>query len=192
MDKFKAIKEQVKIADVVERFGVKLNSHDKGLCPFHNEKTPSFSVKKDDNMFKCFGCGASGDAIDFVAKLKDVDVSQAADILAEMYHIDIDTEQPKARNTARASAKVDSKQVADINEQSPKTAVTEYIKSCVKDASLTDYFAKRGLNVDTVKKYCLGFDVKRNAIVIPYSSKLTYYQTRSVTDKAFFKPKTED
>ena len=62
-DKFEKIKTEVRIADVVERFGVKLNYHDKGLCPFHKEKTPSFSVDRKTHIFTCFGCGETGDVI---------------------------------------------------------------------------------------------------------------------------------
>ncbi|MEG1882026.1 MAG: AAA family ATPase [Clostridia bacterium] len=167
-------------------------SFDKSCCPFHSEKTPSFSVKREDNMFKCFGCGESGDSVDFVAKIKNIDKVDAAKLLAGLYHIDIDIEQPKARNTARTSAKVDSEQVVGLDKQAHKTAVTEYIKSCIKDSDKTDYFARRGLSADTVKKYSLGYDIARKSVLIPYSSKLTYYQTRSVEGKSFYKPKTED
>ena len=50
-DIFEKVKDQVKIADAVEAFGIKLNSRDKGLCPFHREKTPSFSIDRKNNMF---------------------------------------------------------------------------------------------------------------------------------------------
>ena len=71
-DIFETVKSQVKIADVVEYFGVKLNSRDKGLCPFHREKTASFSVDRKNNIFTCFGCGETGDVITFVSKIKDI------------------------------------------------------------------------------------------------------------------------
>lgn len=77
-DIFETVKSQVKIADVVEQFGVKLNSRDKGLCPFHREKTASFSVDRNTNIFTCFGCGETGDVITFVAKIKDIEPYEAA------------------------------------------------------------------------------------------------------------------
>lgn len=167
MDIFEKVKEQTNIADVVESFGVQLNNKDKGLCPFHNEKTPSFSVDRKSNIFKCFGCGETGDAIAFVSKLKNIEPLNAAKCLADMYRI-------------------------DLGDCPNRVSIKDYLKACIRDVEKTDYFAKRGLTADTVKKYCLGYDVKRNAIVLPYSSELRYYQTRSIADKKFFKPTTEE
>ena len=140
-----------------------------GLCPFHNEKTPSFSVKKEDNIFKCFGCGESGDAITFVAKLKGIEPIEAAREIAEKYHIEIEDKK-----------------------YSKSSTITDYLKRCIADVSKTDYFELRCLNKSTIRKFCLGYDTYHNSAVIPYSSKLTYYQSRSIGEKAFFKPKTED
>ncbi len=170
-DIFEKVKDQVKIADAVEAFGVKLNSRDKGLCPFHHEKTPSFSVDRKNNIFTCFGCGETGDVITFASKIKEVEPLEAAKLLAEMFHIDVGEEERKPSKTV---------------------SIAEYIKRCIADIDKTDYFEKRGLSKATIRKFCLGYDDYRTAVVIPYSSKLTYYQTRSTIEKSFFKPKTED
>lgn len=166
-DIFEKVKDQVKIADAVEAFGVKLNSRDKGLCPFHREKTPSFSIDRKNNIFMCFGCGETGDVITFASKMKEVEPLEAAKLLAEMFHIDVD-------------------------DCTKRTSIKDYLKACIRDADKTDYFQKRGLTKETVKKYCLGYDAKRNAIVLPYSSELRYYQTRSISDKKFYKPTNEE
>ena len=166
-DIFEKVKDQVKIADAVEAFGIKLNSRDKGLCPFHREKTPSFSIDRKNNIFTCFGCGETGDVITFASKMKEVEPLEAAKLLAEMFHIDVD-------------------------DCIKRTSIKDYLKACIKDADKTDYFQKRGLTKETVKKYCLGYDAKRNAIVLPYSSELRYYQTRSISDKKFYKPTNEE
>lgn len=168
-DKFEKVKAEVKIADVVERFGVKLDRNDKGLCPFHHEKTPSFSVDRKNNIFTCFGCGETGDVITFVAKIKGVEPIEAVKILAEEFRVDIE-EKPTAR----------------------KLTIKEYIRRCLTDIEKTDYFTKRGLTKPTIRKFCLGYDEYRKAVVIPYSSKMEYYQTRGTEDKVFFKPRTED
>lgn len=166
-DIFEKVKDQVKIADAVEAFGIKLNSRDKGLCPFHREKTPSFSVDRKNNIFTCFGCGETGDVITFASKMKEVEPLEAAKLLAEMFHVDVD-------------------------DCTKRTSIKDYLKVCIRDADKTDYFQKRGLTKETVKKYCLGYDAKRNAIVLPYSSELRYYQTRSISDKKFYKPTNEE
>lgn len=166
-DIFEKVKDQVKIANAVEAFGIKLNSRDKGLCPFHREKTPSFSIDRKNNIFTCFGCGETGDVITFASKMKEVEPLEAAKLLAEMFHIDVD-------------------------DCTKRTSIKDYLKVCIKDADKTNYFQKRGLTKETVKKYCLGYDVKRNAIVLPYSSELRYYQTRSISNKKFYKPTNEE
>lgn len=169
-DKFEKVKAEVKIADVVERFGVKLDRNDKGLCPFHHEKTPSFSVDRKNNIFTCFGCGETGDVITFVAKIKGIEPLEAVKLLAEEYRVDIGEDKPTSKTAT----------------------VTDYIKRCLTYIGRTDYFEKRGLSRSTIRKFCLGYDEYRKAVVIPYSGKLNYYQTRGTVDKVFFKPKTED
>ena len=62
-----------------------LNSRDKGLCPFHREKTPSFSIDRKNNIFTCFGCGETGDVITFASKIKEVEPLEAAKLLAEIF-----------------------------------------------------------------------------------------------------------
>lgn len=171
---FEKVKEGVDIETAVEAFGVKLNRNRQGLCPFHNEKTPSFSVDREKKMFKCFGCGESGDVIDFVAKLKGIEGLEAAKLLADMYNIKI--EEPQSAQPA-AKKKLD---------------ISKYIKECIANAGRTDYFKKRGFTGETVKRFNLGYDTVRDAVVIPYNKNLTYYQTRGVKEKVFFKPRTED
>ena len=170
MGLFEEIKQAVSIRDIVERYGLQLDKNNKGLCPFHQEKTPSFSVKPDENIFHCFGCGAHGDAIDFAAKIKEIEPLEAAKLIATDYGISYE----------------------ETKETSKRREIRDYLRACIENVRKTDMFQKRGLRESTIKKFCLGFDEKRNCIVIPYSSKLEYYQTRSVVDKVFFKPKTED
>lgn len=169
-DIFEKVKDHVNIADVVTEFGVQLSSRDKGLCPFHSEKTPSFSVDRKTNIFTCFGCGASGDVIAFVSKIKECEPLDAAKYLCERYNIALDESKPTVKNQS----------------------ITDYIKKCLADIAKTDYFDKRGLTKATIRKFLLGFDDYRKAVVIPYSSKMKYYQTRAVYDKKFYKPTTEE
>ena len=189
---FEEVKRRASIAEVVRSFGVKLDRAGKACCPFHLEDTPSFSVKKEDNIFKCFGCGESGDAVDFVAKIKGMDLLSAARLLAKMYGISVDG-KPHGGGNRGAYKQVGKgqKRVCAANSAATR-AIKDYITACNATVSRTDYLKRRGLNEDTIKKFFLGFDTEKQAVVIPYSSKLEYYQTRSVTDKKFRKPKTGD
>ena len=70
------VKSKVDISSVIGKY-IKLNSKAKALCPFHKEKTPSFSVNRKDGYFYCFGCGAGGDVIKFIEMYKSVSFSEA-------------------------------------------------------------------------------------------------------------------
>ena len=60
-----------------------------GLCPFHDEKTPSFSVRPSLGVWHCFGCGAHGDIFDYIKKRDSIDFGEAVEVLADMYHIEL-------------------------------------------------------------------------------------------------------
>ncbi len=186
---FERVKEAASITRVVEHFGgLKLNRSHMACCPFHTENNPSFSVKESEGIFKCFSCGESGDAIDFVSKIKDIEPLDAVKLIAEMYGIsDIKPEAPSA--TIR-TAKPDK--TARNPVRSIKQAITEYIKACAAEIDKTDYFIKRGLSKETIKRFSLGYDTVKKCVVVPYSSKLDYYQTRSTEGKEFRKPPTEE
>ena len=83
------IKENVSIIDIVERAGINLK-HNKACCPFHHEKTPSFSVHPKKNIFKCFGCGIGGDVIEFTRMFYNTDFIGAVKILNTEFNLGIE------------------------------------------------------------------------------------------------------
>lgn len=86
-DKLEQIKDSIDIVDLIGSY-VPLTKRGKnylGLCPFHKEKTPSFTVNPDGKFFKCFGCGAGGDAFTFLELYEGMDFNQAVKFLAEKY-----------------------------------------------------------------------------------------------------------
>ena len=95
------IKEQSDIVDVISET-VKLKRSGRnfsGLCPFHNEKSPSFSVSQDKQIYKCFGCGEAGNVITFVMKNKNLPFVDAVKYLAERVNIVIEDESGKRNKT---------------------------------------------------------------------------------------------
>jgi DNA primase len=90
-DAVRTIKEAVDIVTLIgEHIDLrKTGSHYKGLCPFHAEKTPSFTVNREKQMFHCFGCGANGDVFAFVMKRQNLQFPEAVRLLAEKAGIDL-------------------------------------------------------------------------------------------------------
>src|ERR1700722_15936992 len=91
MNIFSFLKQRISIVDVVQEYTTlkKAGSYLKGTCPFHSEKTASFTVSPHKEIFYCFGCHASGDTIGFIAKIEHCSQLEAAQHLIERYRIDV-------------------------------------------------------------------------------------------------------
>ncbi len=111
------LKHRVSIADVISRV-VSLKkaggSRLKGLCPFHNEKTPSFNVDVDKGFFKCFGCGKAGDAITFVRETEQLSFTEAVEALGQRYGVVIQYEEGAGPSREERSLR---QELYDLHEQ---------------------------------------------------------------------------
>ena len=142
------LKSRCNIVDVVGRHVVlkKTGNNHKGLCPFHNEKTPSFVVSEDKQIFTCFGCGATGDAIEFTRRYHNLDFPGAVERLASEYGIDLS-------NTGFAT---EGKKTIlyDLNRE----AAAFYYRRFTKSANPGyDYMKKRGIEPATLRTFGIGF-----------------------------------
>lgn len=95
MNIFEEVKNRVKITDVCNLLGIKLDKHYKTLCVFHKEHTPSFSVLPDKNIFFCFGCGEKGDCITLTSKLLNISPLEAVKYLNDMFHLGLNIQGKK-------------------------------------------------------------------------------------------------
>ncbi|MDO4869621.1 MAG: DNA primase [Bacillota bacterium] len=141
------IKSRCNIVDVIGRVVSlkKAGSNYKGLCPFHNEKTPSFVVSETKQIFKCFGCGESGDVISFVEKYYNLDFKGAAEMLAREYGIDISGSFTDQGN---------KKELYNINRE----AAIFFFKSLrAGDNPGLAYMKKRGLSRETLRVFGIGY-----------------------------------
>ena len=90
MDVFKYVKEHVDIVKTCEILGIKLNKQNKAICPFHKEKTPSFSVSPSKQLWKCFGCDDGGDVISLTSKLLNISPLDACKYLSSIHSLQLD------------------------------------------------------------------------------------------------------
>lgn len=114
-----------------------------GLCPFHKEKTPSFTVSKTKGIFKCFGCGKSGDTISFLTDHNNLNYIESVRFIAERYHIPIEEDRPKKQY---------EKPVPRLTKLQPDTI---------------EYFQKRGISNNTL----LRFDITESTEWMPVADK---------------------
>lgn len=124
-----------------------------GLCPFHSEKTPSFTVTPDKKMFFCFGCHAGGSAITFVQKAENLEFTDAVAFLADRAGLPM----PRESDAGQAGQSVSRKRVLEANLEAAK-----FFRACLFDPEIgkpgMDYFkGKRGLSDATIKHFGLGY-----------------------------------
>ena len=152
------IKEAANIVDVVSEFVTlkKSGSNYKGLCPFHNEKTPSFFVSPARGTCHCFGCGKGGNSIGFIMEHEQMTYVEALRWLANKYHIEIHerelTDREKEEQSRRESMFI-------INEWA-----RDYFENLLHNhadgkAIGMQYFRMRGFRDDVIRKFNLGFDL---------------------------------
>jgi len=125
----------------------------KGLCPFHQERTPSFTVTPSRGTFKCFGCGEGGDAIAFVEKIENVDFVEAIDLLGRRFGIEIEYEEisPEAERERRRRERLHT-----VLERA--TAFYErMLWDSEQGAFAREYLASRGLGDDVCRAFRLGY-----------------------------------
>ena len=120
-----------------------------GLCPFHQEKTPSFSVNESRQIYKCFGCGAGGGSINFIMEIEQMEFVDALKQLAEQYSIEIDIDdQPGFTRDVTTQLMDIHSSVADF--------YYDHLKSETgKEAN--EHLMERGLSKETIQKFRLGF-----------------------------------
>ncbi|MBL7816188.1 MAG: DNA primase [Saprospiraceae bacterium] len=146
----------VRIEDIVgdfvtlKRKGANLG----GLCPFHNEKTPSFNVNPVRNIFKCFGCGEGGDAVTFLMKHENISYPEALRYIAKKYNIAVE-------ETEVTKEVLQEKQLADtlfiVNERALKFYQSQLFDTDKGKSIGLQYFKQRGFREETIRKWGLGY-----------------------------------
>lgn len=125
-----------------------------GNCPFHNEKTPSFTVSPAKGIFKCFGCGKGGNAVNFIMEHESMTYPEALKFLARKYHIDIIEKE----ETAEERQQKDDRESMMIVSGFAQRYFSRYLWNETEGRGVgLSYFRERGLRDDIVKKFELGY-----------------------------------
>ncbi len=136
-----------------------------GLCPFHNEKSPSFSVSPDKQIFHCFGCGVGGDVIHFIMKVENLSFPESVQLLAERAGIEIQNSfSPEDEKVAKLKAKV-----YEVNQNAAEFYHQNLYKPTSKEAQ--EYIKKRKLDNNTLKSFLIGYAGDNNELLAYLKSK---------------------
>lgn len=125
-----------------------------GLCPFHNEKSPSFSVSPDKQIFHCFGCGVGGNVISFISKIEGIGFKEAIEVLAERANIKL----PTIDNNIDSKKEELKAKVYKVNSFTAEFYHKKLYEPSSKIAQ--EYVKKRQLNNETLKSFKIGFSGK--------------------------------
>ncbi len=162
------IKNNLDIVDVISKYVVlkKTGRNFQGLCPFHNEKTPSFVVTPDKQIFKCFGCGEGGDVFTFLMKINNQTFTEVIEEQAANMGIEL----PKKNLKNISAHKAEKERLYDAMEQACKF----FKNNLESNQKALEYLEKRGINEVAISKFSLGLAPKGNFELKTHLTKLGF------------------
>lgn len=170
------VQQAARIEEVVGEFITlkRAGANMKGLCPFHNEKTPSFTVSPSKGLFKCFGCGKAGNSITFLMEHDSMDFVEAVRYLARKYNIQVEEDD----NGEDSAVYAEQKQLRESLKITLEAATEKFEENLFeteegKNLGLS-YFKERGYQVDTIKKFRLGYAPRNFTGLYEFLSKAGY------------------
>ena len=157
-------------ADIVDLIGEYVDlkrsgSNYMGLCPFHSEKTPSFSVSPSKSIFKCFGCGVGGDVITFIMKRENLNFPEAVEFLAEKYNVRLSEYKDENKEVRDKRNRL-----YDINRE----AAMHFLNNLSSSLKAQKYLRDRGLSDKTIRAYGLGYSKDSWTDLYDHLTKLGY------------------
>lgn len=159
------LRQRLSLVDVISRRVplVKKGQNYWGCCPFHNEKTPSFSVSEDKGFYHCFGCGEHGDIISFVMKSENIDFKEAIKELADMAGMKL----PEIKQKTREQIEAEENYIQITESATKKYQELLYTES---GKHALEYIKKRRFSDEMIKKYRIGYAPKNNIIASMFNN----------------------
>ncbi len=176
-----AIKDRIDIAELIQQY-IPLKQAGKNFqaqCPFHQDKTPSFTVSPDMQIFKCFGCGKSGDIFDFVMEYENLEFPDALKKLAKQAGVKLNSKNLKPKNKYLAILEM-------INHLGNKFYQKQLFDSSNKEA--LKYLQTRGFNEDLIKKFELGYAPGHDTL-LKYINRKANFSEEQLLKSGLFKEK---
>lgn len=176
------IKKKVDIVEVINKYVPlkKRGRHYVACCPFHQEKTPSFIVSAELQIYKCFGCGKAGDVFSFVEEYNRIDFKDALEDLAKIAGIKLIKSVKLSGEEARR------KTLYEINKEAAKFYHYILTKHELGKEAL-EYVKKRGLKEETIDKFLMGFAPKDSRLIVNYLIKKGYKLEELIATGSFGK-----
>ncbi|MBU8770408.1 DNA primase [Cytobacillus oceanisediminis] len=169
-EKVNEIRQAVDIVDVIGDY-IQLNKQGRnyfGLCPFHGENTPSFSVSPEKQIYHCFGCGAGGNAFSFLMELEGYSFQEAALKLAEKGNVKLEIDAASAASAK--SMPVDLQQMMEAHELLRK--FYHHLLVNTKDGQhALEYLLNRGFTMESIEKFQIGYSLKSWDFVFKFLTK---------------------
>ena len=167
------IHEAARIEEVVQDFIAlkKRGVNFIACCPFHQEKTPSFTVSPAKGLFKCFGCGVGGDAVNFVMRHEHLSYADALRFVAKKYNIEVE----EVQLTPDQIAQQNTKESLYIITSFAQSQFSDYMMNTDDGRSIgLSYFKERGFNQNTIEKFALGFSPDQYDFLVERAKKNGY------------------
>jgi DNA primase len=146
-----------------------------GLCPFHNEKTPSFNVSSAKGIYKCFGCGKAGNSVNFIMEHEKLSYPEALRYLAKKYNIEIVEDEISTDEDKEAAHKRESLML--VSDWAKKVFVENLWEHEMGKAIGLSYFKERGFREDIIKKFELGYTLDEWSSLTDRAEKEGYQKT---------------
>jgi DNA primase len=154
-DSVNAVRDATNMAEVVGQYTdlKQAGAQMMGLCPFHDERSPSFSVDPHDKLYHCFGCGVAGDVFGFVMEKEGLGFTEAVEALADRYGVELQREQEDPRAEA---ARQRRQRLQQLLERAA-AYYSNYLWESKEAGKAREYLAARGLSEETLKNFGIGF-----------------------------------
>ncbi|NGX58228.1 MAG: DNA primase [Chlamydiae bacterium] len=157
------VKKRVDLVDVIESYVdlKRSGASYKGLCPFHEEKSPSFMIQKGDSHYHCFGCGAHGDAIQFLMEHQSMGFVDAVEMLAEKYQVHLEhVEEAEEKGPPK-------KLICDALEEA-SLFFQAFLLHTENGNEALQYLYQRGISLEFIQKFGIGYAPKFLGSFLPY------------------------